>query len=393
MKKMISVILSICLILAMSACKQEDSGLPNSNPSGNSTDVGNTSDSSGDDTVLVYPYPMTVASMPTVTQTSTAQDGCNLFTYTYQNLSLILEDTAVAEQIEVDFLNRIDFAATGANSIYQAAQADYTGQDDWIPYFYSIIYNTQRLDQRIFSLRGTAVSFDGSPRAATVSTSLTYDLHSGKALTLQEILVADYSADALVNAIITALQGDPQKDTFFFDYDAIISDMFSTNTPVESWYFSDAGLCFYFSPGEIAPGGSGIIISEIPYEALSGILADSYFPGERVEYVGNSRVIPFDDANQEAFSQFAEVIICQEDTPAMLLYTNGTICNVRLEIGSWTENGTEFFPEATVFAAEALSVGDGVLLYATQQQLAAMRLTYEASGQTVTQDTLLPANE
>lgn len=385
MKKLISLTLCICLLMALSACKNEDTA-PNNNTGIDPNGTASSTDTSVP--ALTYPYPMTVVSTPVITETSLADDGTAIFTYTYQNLSLILDDPTVAEQIEVDFLNRVDFTATGASSVYLAAVEDYAQQSDWNPYFYSTIYNTARLDQSILSMHGTTVSFDGSPRAAAVSMSLTYDLLTGKALTLREILVADYSADTLCGLILSALAPYADSDTLFFDYDAIISDMFLSNTPVENWYFSGTGLCFYFSPGEIAPGSAGSIVAEIPYENLNGTLADVYFPGEQVAYDGELLAKPFSDADQDGFSQFAEVLLDESAGP-LLLYTEGTLLNVRLELGIWSEDHTVFTPEATIFAAEALTDGDGVLLYAAADQLSSMRLTYEASGQTQTQDSLL----
>ncbi len=389
MKKILNLILCICLIASLTACKQEPATPSASTPSEPSASSGSGSEPSENE-AAAYPYPLTTVSMPVFTEEANAKDGTKLYTYAYQGLSVLLQDTAVAEQIEVDYLNRIDFTGSGSNDVYLAAQADYAGQSDWTPYFYSIVYDTARLDQSILSLRGTIVAFDGSPRAATISTSLTYDLLTGRALTLPEILVADYSADALVDAILGALSTDKQHESFFADYDAIISDMFSTNTPVESWYLSTGGLCFYFGSGEIAPGSAGVITAQIPYEALSGILKDAFFPGEHFVYDGQAQFVAFEKADMDAFTQFTEVILTQLSDPVALLYADGTICNVRLETGTWSQNGAEFIPEATVFAAEAISRGDGVLVYADADQLTAMRLTYEASGQTITQKVKLP---
>ena len=45
-----------------------------------------------------------------------------------------------------------------------------------------------------------------------------------------------------------------------------------------SWYFSDTGMHFYFSPYEIAPYVVGEVDIEIPYAELRGILKEEYFP-------------------------------------------------------------------------------------------------------------------
>ena len=327
------------------------------------------------DPSVTYHVPMAAVSMPVVTETNNAADGTPLFTYTYQNLNLFLPEAPVADKIFVDFQNQLDELHASARDLNAAATAAYAGQDGWEPFSLLVQYQPIRFDEMVLSFFAAKTIFDGNTRSNSTNFFVTYDLLTGNALGIRDILVADYSADDLVELIVQGLAHYEEQELLFPDYQELISDMFFTNRPVENWYFAPDGLCFFFNPYEIAPHSTGSIVCEIPYDALGGLLKDSYFPGEAVSFAGNPKVVDFNAANTESISNFAELIL-SESGKEYLLCADGTMLNVRIEAGALSENSADF----TVFAASSISKGDAVLIQC--DDIADLILVYESQGTT-----------
>ena len=375
MKKLLSIVLCVCMLF-LCGC--------DSTPAETSATSDTTlpcTETTAIDTSVPYQDPLVAVAVPTVEESTTAEDGTKIFVYTYQDISLTIPDPDVADAITADFLQRNDFAGS-AQDVLNAAKASYTGQANWEFYFSTITYSPVRLDQQVLSFYGSEIIYNGTPRSVSANISVTYDLSTGKALSLEDILVANYSAEDLVNLILDGLAYYSQEGVLFADYEYIISDMFSTNTPVNSWYFSQKGLCFYFSPYEIAPNNAGTIVAEIPYESLSSLLKDCYFPDEYMAYSGTLVAEKAENSDMSSYTQFTEVVL-DNQADEILLYPQGTTCDVRICVGSWN-NGT-FTAEYTIYAAAGLTTGDAVLLQVPDELIDSIAVIYSSDGAILTQ--------
>lgn len=378
--KFLSLVLCGALIFALAGCTQQPEAtttttVPTTQETTLEMTLATTTATATEyvDDSVAYHAPMSAISMPAVTATSEAANGTSLLTYTYQGLTLFLQEAAVADQIFLDYQNRLDSFHTTARDLNASATNAYNGQDSWEPYSLQVQYQPIRFDETVLSFFATEVLYDGNSHGNTANFALTYDLLTGQALGIRDILVADYSADALVALIVNGLAQHEADEVLFPDYAQLIADMFSTNRPVENWYFAPDGLYFFFNHYEIAPYSAGVIVSKVPYDALGGLLKDGYFPAEAVSFAGTPKVENFADANTENITTFAELIL---DTTGQdyLLYADGTMLNVRIEIIS--NEGS-----STVFAATAISKSDAVLIQC--DDLSSLRLTYESQGQIV----------
>lgn len=381
MKKIISIITLLGLLLSSSACHQNttvpsDTTLP-------SISATTTPTATTEPTVHDYQFPLLCVSVPVTADKYLTEDSTLIFTHTYQNMEFLIENPVIAEKVTQDFQNRQAFEQSPAWDILEAAKADYAGQSDWIPYLFSIVYNPVRLDENILSLFGTEVIFNGNIRSTSINRSVSYDLFTGDVLTLPQILAADFSADELGQLIIEALDPLAQEGLLYYDYAYVISEMLSTNRQIDTWYFSETGLCFYFAPYEIAPPSTGTVIAEIPYHKLTQLLQDQYFPAEQFTSTGTAVVTVFNDDDTSHLTQFAELTL-DVDGEELLLYTQGTIQDVRLEIGIWLDNNT-FRSDAVVMAAATLCPGDAVILRASSGNIANMRLTYQSGNTLISQ--------
>ena len=385
MKKIIAALLCINLLLLFSGCFTEmpqptaETTLPT-----HPTETIPPESTEETQPLIIEDIPLQAFSAPIVTYEHRASDGATLFSYSFQNISLILEDPQIADAIVIDLLNYIDYENAVVQSILSDAKDAYSGQKDWSAYTYSTLFSPERFDQSILSLYGVQVMYNGSPRPTTSHLSVTYDLLSGRPLALTDILENNFSADDLSQCITNALGSLADQGMLYSDYAYVVSELFSTNRPVENWYFSDSGLCFYFAPYEIAPYSAGTIIAEVPYEALTGILLDAYFPEEHIHYPGTLFAQSFQDADTSRFQRFAELIL-SEDAAEYLLYTDGCLRNVRIEIGVWMDDSS-FLPQATIFAADALSDRDGLMIQFEAEMPQDLCITYEENGEPISMD-------
>ncbi len=323
--------------------------------------------------------PLYSVSLPVVSMSTLADDGNEIFCYNHQNISLIVPDPEIADQIIIDYLNRIDSAAQTAEQLESEAMKAYRPDDPWTPYVCSILYTPSRLDASVFSLYGAFSTYSGAPHPETAYSSITYDMLTGNVLSLQNILTPEATADTLVSLIVTELKqaGDSQLYT---SYQNTVASRFE-NLEDSGWYLSNKGLCIYFSPYEIASYASGKIVVELPYEKLTGILKDAYFPAEQQTASGMISTSEFDTENASQYSQIAEVIL-QEGGTKLLLHTDGIVFNMKLETGTWHDN--QFLPEATVYLSNALTATDAIMVEHALTDQQGLRISYTGqNGDTV----------
>lgn len=380
MKKSILIVLSLCMMLSLSACRQNDTVPTTTSQPGTVATSEPTVPSTTELPTADFEAELSSVSLPVITEEK--YDGETLVGYySYQNISVTTPDADVAEGITLDMLNRIDATAEPAKALLEAAATAYNSQSNWYPYFYRINFNVTRLDQNILSFYGTETSFDGSPHNVSASVSATYDLTTGSPLSLANIFYEDYSADALCELIIEGLS-EYTNGELFSDYKEIIRQKFSTNTPIESWYFTGSGICFYFAPYEISSFAHGTVLSEIPYDKLSGLLNDAYFPTEQLVYTGQvdcTQLSANDYSILDQYTQFGEVVL-KEGSDRLLVTVDGSVANLRILLDSEDPNTSG----SMVFATYGLGSTDAVIIEAPSDTWERITILYESNGESVT---------
>jgi len=338
---------------------------------------------------IVYEYtqqPMVAVSVPITTETTLAEDGTLLFSHAYQTMHLVLpQDNQIADSIIIDFLSRLDASHAAATACSQQAVDAYSGADNWTPYFHNILYSPMRLDQDVLSLYGTTTSYIGINRPNTECAAANYNMLTGDVLTLGSILYHMDSKALLQELVVEKLQATAEETDLYEDYAAIVERRFSKEESYdEDWYFSQSGLCFFFAPYEIAPYTSGTVTIEIPYEELTGIIADEFFPAEEDTMIGTLSAQLLSKADANSFSQIAEVVL-DKAGETVLLYADGAVRNVRIETGSWNDDGTIFSADSTVFGTYTLTPGDAIMVQASiPDTMPNLRITYQSGQETTT---------
>lgn len=371
MKKIFALLLVLCLLISLVACRKAPVNEPDNGTQESSS-------SSSDDTDLpVMQRPLVAVSIPVITESETADDGTVIFNYLYQNMKLTLSDADVARAVIVDFLTRIDATKPTADNIKAAAKDAYNG-GTWTPYLCQITYNPMRIDSSVLSLLGTYATYEGGARAEANYISVNYDLATGTAVSLSNVLSAGASSEAITGLVISALDAQKEEKYLYEDFADNVKTRFADHIgDDQGWYFSPNGLCFYFSPREIAPNASGVVVAEIPYSKLLGIIKDAYLPAERDAAKGIVKMQNFDPT---AFTQIAELIL-DESAPQMMLYTDKAVYDIKIEAGDMI--GTKFSSKYAVFAASSLTPGDAIVLQAGLDHAPALKLTYQTDNGSV----------
>lgn len=352
MKRWTAIFLALCLMFSLMGCNRENPEPPKVQ-SGTQQEKPNNSNEGTSQSVSQLP--MYSVSLPFATQEETAKDGTVIFQYIYpDNVQLLHSNTSAVSKVKKDFLSRIDKSAADAKVLVnQAKQAYAKNPLNWTPYLCQLQYNPMRIDKKILSLFGSYTTYSGI-HPETTYPSVSYDLATGKIISFGDILSKSAKTDTLCQLVIDILK--IQKEDKFIDdsFEDTVKDRFGSHIADDSdWYFTPTGLCFYFAPYEIAPYTSGVIVAEIPYEKLTGIIKDAYFPAEREAAKGNIVATPFASSDSENFTQLSEIVLSKSGEK-LLLHTDHIIYDVRIA----TED------RKTIFAAASLSPGDGILLQA-----------------------------
>ncbi len=334
------------------------------------TDPAATAATSGGETLPVSRLPIETISlaMPIVTEQDLADDGEVVFTATFQDVILSLPDSQLAAAVTLDLLQQLDGDAAKAAALQAQAYQDYEGQEGWEAYTHSILLSAQRLDTIVLSLYGTE-SFADAVEAQSSYISVSYDLLYGTRLTLSDVLSEESTAaDALEAAILSCLA--EQAESLYEDYAATVQEGFPSLLSADSgWYFTVQGLAVYYEPYTLAPGGLGVVVAEVPYSSLTGILLDAYFPAE-LDWTSGS--ISVSDAAQ---AEITAEVPCEPAAQAVYLTAEGAVYNLSLTQGH--RIGSRFVSDAVVFQANILQYGDCICLYAQLSESGELLLCYQ----------------
>lgn len=382
MKKAFAALLCLCLTLTCVGCGTA--------PASDHTSAVDSLPANLVTTPTTDPYhsdqlqqPMHAISMVTVSENTLADDREVIFTRSYQKIGLILNGKDNHALIAEDLDRRTAEYLSDSAEMIQGAQEHYNmGPADWYPHFMNIGYTPTRIDQSVLSLFCNYSTYYGGVHPTQLTSSVTYDLSTGKPLQLAEILTANCNSADLGSLVEAALA--PDAEALYFDYQDSLNDIFSVSlNSLTNWYFSHTGLCFHFAPYEIAPYSSGTIIATIPYEQLKGILKESFFPTILDNANGSLYAEFFLPDDTERFAFLAEVELNADGTK-ILIHPDATVTDVRIEQGNWTYDSSKFIPVSTIFAADSLGLGNGIVLTADLSTSAApLRLVYSSGGQEV----------
>lgn len=362
MKKLLSGLLAVCLLLGVAGCgkEAESETVPTSRQSPLATEASNSTTSTPEEAPASDS--MTALVMPTVHEESFSDDGTPLFTLSFPRFQLLLGNAELEETITGALHERMRGILSDAEEIGSAAQEDFLYADPayWSPYSCSVAYTPTRLDNSILSLFGNRSRYSGGAHPSHVTDSVTFDLHTGKALELTDILRTSEDIQTLCTLVLASLA--EKADTLSYGYEETVTEAFGGDlSNVPQWYFSRTGLCFHFPPYAIAPYSSGTIIAEIPYEDLQTVLQETYFPITSADATGSIYV---QSGEEDKLFDFTADVVLAENADPIFLYSDAKVADVRIETGTPLSDGTGFISTGVIFMADTLNLGEGIRLYA-----------------------------
>lgn len=361
MKKLLAFLLGLLLTLAVLFLSLEHP-FPSSDPTTTpttvptaGTTVPTTVPSVGPTTVptatepISYDLPMSAIVLTEQVESSRDESGRTYFTYTYPNIRLYLVDEDISEKVTLDLLNRIDATQVRAEAIRKDAATVSANSS-----FFQVRYSPARIDGSVLSLSGAMTSFTGGAHPSTSCIGITYDLITGRALTLEDLLTDECTADVLCRLVVDALTQINEQELLYNDFAVSVEDRFSGDFLAdERWYLSREGLCFSFEPYEVGPYASGTITAVIPYHQLPGYLKDEWFPPEQVSVPGKVIIEDLSDNALTPYTSLAELNL-DPGASALIIHTDSLLYHVTIEtIGP---NGI------ILFAADQLTPGYGIVV-------------------------------
>ncbi len=350
--------LAMVAVLCLSGCKSDD--ISNTQPSTDPEITVSPTESPINNDITPINENMYNISLPITRENTYSDDNTVIFTYSYQTIVPVLHEQDVADKLIMDFTNRIEQRRSDANLVQSLATAQYQSNSDYTPLSYEIQYDVMRFDQGVLSLYGYVLNTSDAAGSNQSRVCANYDLVTGDVLTIGSILYHIDKKDDLAELVISHLEN--RDDIRLFDEyrDTVLSRFQKDESIDEDFYFSTNGLCFYFEPYEVAARAYGTVTVEIPYNELTGIIGDNFFPPERIYSSGDIQVIPFEDAQLENYGQFVEYVAKPESTK-LLLTTETTVQDIRVYELIWSDYNQI---QRNVCAVNCLSSENAIVLEA-----------------------------
>ncbi len=391
MKKVLSLICCTALILTFAACKKQPAS--DTQPTVPSTTVTTEPVTQPTETTaekqewdIVAPPTVSVA-LP-IQNESFKDDGGNvLLNYNTSYIVLSMSEQEIADRITLEFLNRIDETVGDKDTILASAKKAFSGSGNWNPYQYTVTYEPKRVDNGVISLLGCDVRYLGA-HIDKVYNSVNYSATTGHNLSLLNIIDGDDKIDELSELVIDVLTKLKDELYLYEDFEKTVNSHFSDGVN-DAWFFSGNGLCFFFSPYDIAPYSSGVVIAEIPYEKLLGIIRDDFYPPEQANTPGIIAAKEYDENTVDSFSKYTELTI-DKDGKKFLLYTDKYVSNIDISIGSRTSNNM-LIDQYCIFAQSGLAQGEAIAVTADIDADHCLQITYRSGDKMIHSDIVYDA--
>lgn len=293
-----------------------------------------------------------------------AEDGTALL-YEY---NCIVTYTAVNPEQE-QWVNSIlaeirsESASNSSNLLLYAQSALQQGSgDNFFGFSNAQQVATARHDQKITSIVVLSSIYSGGTHPNSVQTSWNLDMETRIQLRLED-LIYEGSEGLLIDLIQQNIEGKFEglsDGVLFADYAKTIAKAFEFGSMTPYWYLNDTGLVIYFNQYELGPYAAGIIKAAIPYERLSGILRDEYFPSV-IEYPeGDLRILDHVDGHNVI------PVSIEASGSDLAIGITGEVFQVQLSEVFWMEGKP--IGQTMIFSADYLNIADVLVITGGFQQ-------------------------
>jgi len=146
-------------------------------------------------------------------------------------------------------------------------------------YYLNQSYEIQRCDDKLLSFQIITSDYTGGAHGMYGSSGITFDVRTGKKLTLDDIS-DDQSTflNSCKEEILSQCAALP-KNTLLVSSTQDLDNKVNKLLASDSWYFTKAGLKFVAGPYELAAYSVGSIPFTIPYDKMPGLKKDYQYTG------------------------------------------------------------------------------------------------------------------
>ncbi|MBE6950773.1 MAG: DUF3298 domain-containing protein [Ruminococcaceae bacterium] len=218
------------------------------------------------------------------TNTITDDDGLTLLYEKQSQPSFCSADPERSAWVD-EILNDIDQAyKSDSSNLYDYAVefVELNGTDVFYSHSNYQQLGIARHDSTVVSLISLSSLYSGGTHPNSVQIAYNLDIENQRLLRLEDVIAEDAAQELaqLVLAKVNETFAPLGEGALFSDYEEWIDTSMVYGNMTPYWYLNDTGLVIFYNQYELGPYAAGIIKAELPYEALSGILLEDYFPAE-----------------------------------------------------------------------------------------------------------------
>ncbi len=376
MKKMIAVLLACCMLSGLSACGTGEIYIHDTPEAATSVPAPVSTPfvpEQTDPKVTEKLGAPVILNIENITETYPAPDGSDrvILSFGYDDVDVFLESNpAAAEAINTELatLDELCYSGSGngdgLNALLELATDNFSLSQDHeenanLEFSYMRSAYVDRLDSRVLSLRYRSNSYTGGAHGLYFDRVYVFDTETGRQLGFED-LCSD--REAMEQAVLQKMDDTLRNDVRYqpvldymtaFGQDQDLEQTLKGLIREGSWSLDSVGLTVFSDIYEIASYADGIVSFTLPYEELSGLLAEKYLPLERPES-GELEIMPLRAPGADPVHLLDKVTISNRGTD-LRLFARGTVYNVSLETVTFISDDVGFYPTETHWTCSYLS--------------------------------------
>ena len=375
MKKLLALILTVCLLAALSACgstETQATEAPVSEPPAPAAQetpvpeepVSFVSDDLGAPVIL---------NIQNITETYPAPDGTDrvILTFGFDDVNVYLYSNDAAAEAINQFLamqDEIYYSGTGIgdgiNAILEMATDNYAlvqDHDAGLNMEFSSMRTAyvDRADSRVIALRYRVNSYTGGAHGLYADRAYVFDTATGRTLSFDD-LATDRAAleNLLLNKMYDTLQNDVRYKPIFdymtaFKAGEDLDDELRALFREGSWTLNEEGLVVFSDIYEIGSYADGIVRFTLPYEELDGVLNEAWLPVARAEG-GELRIMEIDEQGSTSVHLLDKVSISDKGSE-FRVFADGTVYDVSIISVTYISDDVGYYQTETHWYCSYLS--------------------------------------
>ncbi len=200
----------------------------------------------------------------------------------YQKPTISIFENEAASSMIAAALSKEEknFLSYAEDLISEAEELFLQNPDDFSAYYADCIYEPQRTDESILSLRQLRSSYTGGAHGIYSYRGLNFDSTTGSLLSLSDISTDKETLLDEAEAYIRSQLDLPRyQETLPNSSEAVSSAIMDEILTEDTWYFTNGGITFVSNTGVLGPHAADAYFFTIPYQKLSTLEPKYHYTG------------------------------------------------------------------------------------------------------------------